>query len=676
MPGGSSVRVGIDVGGTFTDLVAIEDGSDACDEDGLDPEAPDEAVATALRESAVDPDQIDQLAHGTTVATNAVLEGTWADTALVTTEGFRDVLAIGRQTRPDIYNLEGTKPDPIVPRQQRFTVTERLDEHGQVIEPLSEASVSALIDSIESADLSAIAIALLFAFENDEHERAVRDRLRDAGIELPISLSSGVLPEIREYERSVATALNAALIPQVSTYLDRLTDEVSRIGCPSGLRVMHSGGGLITAEEASDRPVRTLLSGPAAGVIGSTHIGAAAGYDSLLTFDMGGTSCDVSLVRNGTPTITTDVAVGPYPVAVPMVDVHTVGAGGGSIGWLDDGRALRVGPDSAGADPGPVCYGRGGTAPTTTDAQHLLGRLTPDRFASSAIDVDRSAVESAFEPIAAALDTDIDGAARGLLEVAKAELERAIRVVSVERGHDPRTSTLVAYGGAGPLHGPALARSLDIPRVLIPPAAGVFSAVGLLVSDLVYEFGQTSVRPFESVQPAWLQSAFDRFESRGRDRLREEGIEEGAIRLERALDLRYRGQSYAVRFPVTSIDSDAIETTFHDRHRERYGHAAPGDPLELVAVRLRAIGETPDPTLEAPRETGDPDEAIRDTRSVSFDGQFRETPVYERAELPATGQFTGPALVDGTDHTSVVLPGQVATVDAHGSIIVTEAGDD
>jgi N-methylhydantoinase A len=670
------VRVGVDVGGTFTDVVTVADGDLAVHKTPSTPDAPETGVLNGLEaaaEAGVDLGAVGYLGHGTTVATNAVLEGEWAETALVTTEGFRDALEIGRQDRPDIYDFRATKPDPVVPRDRRFEVPERLDERGGVVEGLDEAAVEALAEDLAGVD--SVAVCTLFSFENDAHERRIRELLREAGVDASFSLSSTVLPEIREYERTLTTALNAALKPVMDAYVGNLATGAREVGVDADLQLMQSNGGTIAAADARERPVNTLLSGPAAGVQGAAFVAGRAGYEDLLTMDMGGTSCDVSLVRGGDPLVSTETTVGDYPVGVPSIDVHTVGAGGGSIAWVDEGGALRVGPRSAGADPGPVCYGRGGTEPTTTDAHFLLGRIDPGRFVAD-IGVDRADVEAAFEPLADELGVGVEEAAAGVLEVANANTERALRVVSVERGHDPREFSLVAFGGAGPLHAPALADALDVPRTLVPRTAGVLSALGLLVSDVTHDVSASRVRRFDELDPAALAETYAEFEAAGRDALADEPVESVAV--ERRADVRYVGQSYElpVEVPADLASEGALATVaerFHERHRERYGHASPDEPLELVTVRLRARGLVDPPDLAAGGGGGDPDDAVRTTRRVVYGDGAVEAGVYDREALPPDCSFDGPAVVEGPESTTVVRPDQRVGVDGDGTLVVAGA---
>ncbi|WP_251343997.1 hydantoinase/oxoprolinase family protein [Haloplanus halophilus] len=673
----TDVRVGVDVGGTFTDVVVA-------DADGITmlkvpstPDAPDRGVLDGLdaagEDAGLDPEAVDFFAHGTTVATNALLEREWAATALVTTAGFRDAVEIGRQTRPSLYDLGAEKPSPVVPRDRRFEVPERLDRRGDVVEPLDEAAAREVARAVADADVESVAVCFLFAFEDASHERRMAEILREEGVDCECSLSSDVLPEIREYERTLATTINAALKPVMNRYLGRLAAGIDDAGVPAAMRVMQSNGGVASASAARERPVNTLLSGPAAGVRGASHVAGEAGFDDVLTMDMGGTSCDVSLVRDGDPVVTTEGTVGEYPVTVPMVDVHTIGAGGGSIAWVDEGGSLRVGPRSAGADPGPICYGRGGTEPTVTDAHLLLGRIDPGVFFEGSAD-ESTVREAVRERLAEPLDLSVEAAAQGILEVANANMERALRVVSVERGHDPRDFSLVAYGGAGPLHAAELAAELDVPRVVVPRSAGVLSALGLLISDVVYEDGVSTVRPWAEVEPATLTERFEALAADRRARLADEGYPPERRRFERAVDLRYRGQSFDLRIPLPDGDLDgddlsAVADRFHERHERRYGHASPDEPVELVTVRLRSRGVVDPPALSmAEGGTADPDP--RTTRRASFADDRHETPVYDRSTLATGAAFDGPAIVEGVESTAVVPPGAEASVDDLGNVVI------
>jgi N-methylhydantoinase A len=693
-------RIGVDVGGTFTDIVVVDDGGLEGLKTSSTPASPDDGVVDGLeraRESGVDVADATFLGHGTTVATNAVLEGDLPPTALVTTEGFRDVLEVGRQDRPALYDLDVERMPPLVPRDRRLTVPERVGPDGEVIQPLDESDVAALADRLP--DVEAVAVSTLFAFRTPDHERAIRDGLREAGHDdVALSLSSEVLPEFREYERTSTTALNAALKPRLDAYLGRLTRRTRDAGVDQEWLVMQSHGGLVTAEAARETPVNTVLSGPAAGVRGAGYLAAAAGYEDVLTMDMGGTSTDVSLVDGGTPSRTTDWTVAGYPLGVSTIDIHTIGAGGGSLARIDAGGALRVGPESAGADPGPAAYGRGGTRPTVTDAHVVLGRIHPDYPLGGDLSVDVGAAREAVErAVADPLGQSVREAARGVLAVARANMERALRVVSVEQGYDPRSFALVAFGGAGPLHGPRLAEELSVPTVLVPRLAGVLSGLGLLTSDLEHTYVTSVVEPLADAAAADLAGRLEDLVAEGRARLADEGVDSGAMTFEPALDLRYEGQSYSLTVPVpnepvaddgpdagdgttgvggTGVDEGTLAAAaarFHERHETQYGHANPGEPVELVNVRARAVGEIPPVDVRTAVE-GSVDDAVLGDRPVGFDDDTHEVTVYEHDRLPPGGEFDGPAVVQTAEATTVVHPGQSVSVDDRGTLHITTGG--
>ncbi len=684
-------RVGVDVGGTFTDVVVIDDdGRLRGFKTPSTPDRPDDGVVDGLEAAAsegVDLATVRFLGHGTTVATNAVLEDELPETALVTTAGFRDVLEIGRQDRAELYDLEFERPASLVPRDRRLTVPERVGPDGEVVEPLDDADVAALAERLPAVD--SVAVSLLFSFRTPAHEQAVAEGIRQAGHDdVAISLSSAVLPEFREYERTSTTVLNAALRPVMETYLDRLSRRTHEANIEPDPAVMQSHGGLTSADAASETPVNTVLSGPAAGVRGAAALAGAAGHADVITMDMGGTSTDVSLVTGGEPARTTDWTIGGYPLGVPTVDVHTIGAGGGSVARVDAGGALRVGPESAGADPGPAAYDRGGDRPTVTDAHVVLGRVHPDYPLGGDLSVDVDAAETAVERgVADPLGQSVREAARGILAVARANMERALRVVSVERGHDPRSFALVAFGGAGPLHAPRLAEALSIPTVLVPRVAGVLSGLGLLASDVEHTYVRAVVEPLATATVDDLAGWFDALVAEGRETLAGDGIDADAMRFERALDLRYRGQSYSLTVPVGGTDENGIATgdgeadtlvtaadRFHERHESQYGHANPAEPVELVNVRVRAVGETPavDVRSEVP---GTVEDAVLGQRPVGLDGDERDVPVYEHARLPPGGQFDGPAVVQADAATTVVHPGQSASIDERGTLQISTTHD-
>lgn len=665
--------VGVDIGGTFTDFVWVEDGTLRVLKLPTTP-AQEEGFLAVLKNFPEE--KIERIVHGTTVATNALLQGKWARTALITTEGFRDVLEIGRQNRPSLYDLFCDRPAPIVPREWRLEVPERLDAQGRAIKPLDEGKVRELAGKIAAGGIESVAVVTLFSFLNPVHERRILEILREEGVEAPITLSCEVLPEFREYERTSTTAVTAALRPVVEGYLSRLSRALSARGVKAPLLVMQSSGGVTGTDEAAKKAAALLLSGPAGGVIGARRVGLAAGFRDLITLDMGGTSADVSLIRDGKIPLTSERGVAGRPVRLPMVDVHTVGAGGGSIAWLDPGGGLRVGPRSAGAAPGPACYGRGGIEPTVTDAHLILGHLAGERPLRGLPPLSRELAEVAVGKLAAALGLPLEKAAWGILEVAEATMERAIRVITVERGHDPRGFTLVAFGGAGPLHGATLARKLEIPRVLVPAQAGVLSALGLISADLLHTFVRSLVVPLAGTSPDTINGILSGFRREAEAILKTEGVPSEARVYRPAADLRYRGQAFELTVPLPHLhlsqaDLGELAGKFHREHERTYGYAVPEEPMELVNLRLNVIGEVEIPELPVEKRSGNLVDALIESRAVYFgeDGR-RETPIYLRERLPAGAELQGPAVIEGVESTCLVPPGARAHVDELGNLIL------
>ena len=675
--------VGIDIGGTFIDIVVIADGGLRLFKVPSTPQSPAEGVIAGLagliEEGVVIPAQVRRIAHGSTIATNALLEGKWARTALVTTRGFRDVLEIGRQNRPNLYDLFFERTAPIVPRDLRIELAERVDAKGEALRPLNQQEVERLIPWLKENGVEAVAVAFLFSYLNQTHERAVRDRL-EADLGLPICLSSEVLPEFREYERTSTTVVSAALQPVIGGYLTALEQGASRLGLRANWQIMQSSGAITRAKYAQADPARILLSGPAAGVEGARAVGRLAGFDRLITLDMGGTSCDVALIRNGEIGRTTTGRIGGHPIGHRMIEVHTIGAGGGSIAWLDAGGALRVGPQSAGASPGPACYGRGGTDPTVTDAHLVLGHLLPDRPLGGLERLDESAAKEAVAKVAAPLDLTVEAAALGILRIADAAMERAIRVISIERGHDPRDFALLAFGGAGPLHAVTIARRLAIPRVIVPAVAGVLSAFGLLAAKFGHDFGRGLVRPLREVDPGLIEEVLTDLCRRGEEELLADGVEREAMRFLASADLRYLGQAHEITVPLPGGDLgspqpplidpafiDRLEAAFHEEHRRRYGHATPDEPIELVAIRVRAAGPGERVAL-APRAKSALEAALRPAW-FSAEGPI-ETTIVPRDGLVQGDELLGPAVVLGADATILLPPETVGRVDRHGNLIL------
>lgn len=658
------MRIGVDIGGTFTDFVLFDEIAGAFRSYKLlsTPRDPAEAVLAGLAQL----EDSFSLVHGSTVATNALLERKGATTALVTTTGFRDVLEIGRQNRPDIYDLFSQRPPVLVPAALRFELDERVNHRGEPVTPLDPASIDLLQEQLQQAGVTSVAISLLFSFLYPNHEAMAAARLRQAG--LFVSSSSEILPEFREYERTSTTVVNAYVSPVMDRYLARLERESGAID----FQVMQSNGGSIRSRQARREAVRCVLSGPAGGVVGARYVAAAAGFDQLLTFDMGGTSTDVSLCI-GDIQVTTESEIDGLPIRVPVIDIHTVGSGGGSIAYVDAGGALRVGPHSAGAEPGPACYGRGGQHATVTDANLVLGRLLPDRFLAGRMALDVPAAEAALTRLAheAGL-TGLPGlnpaqrAALGVVMVVNAHMERALRVISVQRGYDPREATLVSFGGAGGLHAADLARSLGIPRVFVPPNAATLSAFGMLAADVIKDYAQTVMRdgatPYDDIEALVAPLV-----EQGRAETLAEGVPAGQITLERFLDMRYQGQSYELMVPLTP----GFINDFNQAHARAYGHSEPGMPVEIVNVRVRATGRLPRPALPRAGPASSGPEAARIGRHpVILAAGPAEIPFYNGPDVQPGHQFAGPAIIVYADTTVLAGPGDRVSIDEYKNLII------
>jgi N-methylhydantoinase A len=667
------LRIGIDIGGTFTDFVIFDSVTGRIRTFKLlsTPSDPAEAVLQGLRRIQGEAGAVSlEVIHGSTVATNALLERKGAAVALVATRGFGDVLQIGRQNRPALYDFFADPIPPLVPAELRFEVNERIDHEGSVLAPLARQDVEEVVEKVLAWGVESVAVCLLYSFLHPLHEQEIAAALRSGG--LLVSLSSEILPEFREYERMSTTAVNAYVSPILNRYLCRLEDEL-----PEGmdLRVMQSNGGNISLDEARRFGVRCILSGPAGGVVGCDYIarlasepGSTPAADSplrLITFDMGGTSTDVSLI-DIKPQVTTDTVVSGCPIRIPVLDIHTIGAGGGSIAYLDSGGALRVGPASAGANPGPACYGHGGDLPTVTDANLVLGRLQPGHFLGGQMLLDERRARTVLTRLGSALGLDAVQAALGMIQVANAHMERALRVISVERGHDPRRFNLLSFGGAGSLHAADLARALGIPRVLVPPLASTLSAFGMLAADVVKDYTQTVMLPGDTPL-AELSARLELLARRGREELLAEGVNESELRLESFLDMRYRGQSYELIVPF----SDSVIEDFHRIHETQYGYAINAGEVEVVNLRLQAIGRTlPPPLPSHALGDSDPSEALLETRQVFFDDGPRRTPLYRAEALKPGNRLEGPAVVVRRDTTILICPDDSALVDAFENLVI------
>jgi N-methylhydantoinase A len=671
--------VGIDVGGTFTDLTAVDDASGRVVVTKVPSRPRNEAAAVleGLSALGIEPRDVRRLVHGTTVGTNAVLERRGAPVAVLTTQGFRDLIEIGRTKRniPALFVPTFVRPRPVVERRRRFEVTERLAADGSVLVALDPASVERALDAATASGAEALAVCLLHAYLNSAHERAIADVAKGRCPGVPVSCSADVVAEYREFERFSTTVLNAYLQPLMDAYLGGLEQRLRAVGYAHGVLTVASSGGMMTTETARRLPIKTIFSGPAGGVSQACFVGAVAGVRDLITYDMGGTSTDVCLVRDLTPLATSDGMVGAFPVKVPQIDMHTVGAGGGSLASLDVDGSLQVGPRSAGASPGPAAYGLGGTEPTVTDANVVLGRIGTARRLGGSIALDAARARHAVGDLAARMGRGMtaEALAEGIVRIAVARMTSAIREISIQRGHDPRDFTLVAFGGAGPMHALALADEIGIPRVLVPRHPGNFSALGLLASDIKHDDVRTRVGPLRE-RWALLPALFHEMESGARRQLELEGFETGRQRMRRSLDLRYRSQAFELSLELGDEPLAVLEAAFHARHRAMYGHADPAAPIELVNARLSAHGVVARPAPAAHAGGGATlDAALVERRAVRFDGSSHDCPVWERERLPAGAELRGPAIVEEFGATTVLSPGWRGVVDEHGNLRLERA---
>jgi N-methylhydantoinase A len=660
--GQSELRIGVDVGGTFTDLVAVDpDGTLRVVKVPSTPPAFHNGVLEAVGQ-AVGGERSARIVHGSTVATNALLQRNGERAAMITTEGFRDLLLIGRQNRPKLYDLRVQRPRPVIRPEDCFTVAERISATGEVVRPLDEADVDRVLTEIESRGIRHTAVCLLFSFVNPDHERRIADACARRG--LTCSISSEVLPEFREYERACTTAINASLRPTVEAYLGQLEGGLST--GVEDLRVMQSNGGTLTVKEAGESAVRLLLSGPAGGVIGAGYVAEQLGLTDVITYDMGGTSTDVATVLGGRAEWTTRTAIDGLPVGVPMFDIHTVGAGGGSVAYVDEGGALRVGPRSAGAIPGPACYGRGGVEPTVTDANLLLGRILPAHFLGGHMTLRMDLAERAVGGLAERLGKSPHEAALGVLRVVESNMEHAVRAVTSRRGHDPRSFTLVSFGGAGGLHACRLAESLEISRVLIPPYAGVLSALGMVVAPAIVDVSKTVLHLGEELDDSRLPAEFGYLSGLTADRIPPErtgGVEVFA-------DVRFAGQSHELTVPVTAPMLENIEASFFNAYRQRYGELPSNGRMEVVTLRIRRTARRAALTLPAVAGAAPVRERVR---LIDAGGTAREADALNRAALLAAGATVGPILLIDPEATAFVPEGWTAAADPAGAVLLTRA---
>lgn len=679
------MRIAIDTGGTFTDCVYLKDGTAAVLKVPSTPDDPARSVLDAIRHIAAQAKV--EIRHGTTIGTNILLERKGARVAFVTTAGFEDTIGIGRQARQHLYDWMATPSPCIVPKELRFGVRERVSAEGNILLAPSEQELAELRDKIFASGAESVAVSLLFSFANPTNEQRIAASLSEPGVvgvddrpymaNLPISLSHKILPEFREYERAATVTVNAYLAPKAGAYVERLEGAIQNDTEDSGVQhspgrppagndsvrhslyVMQSSGGIISAKLAAEEPVRTVLSGPAGGVIGAHRVGQLAGFEKIISFDMGGTSTDVAVIDARGPQITNESRISEIPISVPMLDIHTVGAGGGSLAWFDRGGILHVGPQSAGAEPGPICYGRG-EQPTVTDANLALHRLDPELALAGTVSLDDTRAKAFMERTRGPISS-VEEFATGIIQLAEAEMEKAIRLISVERGHDPREFTLVAFGGAGPLHACSLARALGIPRAMVPAMPGALSALGILGADVVRDYSRTVMA--SALDPA-LQKLFSDLEAQGDAEFKHECLNGTSIR---SADLRYAGQGYEINVP----GGPEMVAQFHDAHRKRYGHADENRRVEVVHLRVRMIAASaPINFPQLPQSEANLDNAVLKKKRVMFGNEWLETRVLDRNQLLPGNSFIGPAIVHEYSATTVVLQDCRVEVDRYSNLII------
>lgn len=686
------LRVGIDVGGTFTDLMLVDDAARTVHVHKVPstPADPSKATMSGLLElcdlAGVEVASLEQLFHGTTVATNIVLERSGSKTGMITTKGFRDVIYIGRHRRPKTFSIYQDLPwrePPLVERRNRLPVTERIGPPGEVMTPLDEEEARAAVRELRDADVEAVCVCFLFSFLEPRHEQRVKEILIEEFPEAHVSISHEVVGQHREYERFTTTALSAYIGPSTSSYLRGMDDAVHDVAPEADLHLMTSNGGTVTVTGAIEAPASLLMSGPVAGLVGGIAAARSVGYESVVTLDVGGTSADIGVAPEGGMRMKHlyDTSIGGYEVMIPMADLDTIGAGGGSIARVDAGGLLRVGPQSAGADPGPACYGRGGELPTATDAQLVLGRLRPQAKLAGSLEMRRDLAEEAIAALAAELGMDLREAALGVVRVLTQNMVNAISVNSVQRGIDPRDLSLVAFGGGGPLYGADIATELSFPRVIIPVHPGITSAMGLLDSDLRYEHQETVMLQANDCDPAEVEAVYARLEEQGQRRLEADGVPPEMRSVQRLAECRYVGQAYELLVPAAAGEFDAtalgkLAEDFEAAHEREYFYRFPDQPVQIVNLRIYAIGMMPalEPEAVASGDSEPPAEAIVDRRAVVFaeDGEAveLETVTYDRNRLLDGNLIRGPAIVEQLDSTSLINPGLGARVAADGGLII------
>jgi N-methylhydantoinase A len=681
--------VGVDIGGTFTDLVGIRDGEIYIDKSSTVTDDPTRGVANCIESASVSLGDIDQFQHGTTIAINTVLERKGAVTGLVATEGFRDVYAIGRSNRPEAFSLDFARPQPLIRRDLSFEVPERVNARGEILKPLDEAATERLGAQLQELGVEAIAVCFLHSYANPAHEIRAGEILRAACPGIFVTLSSDIVREYREYERTSTTALNAYVGPRVSNYLDRLDAYLTEGQFRGGKQIMRSNGGTMSINQARQQPVTMMESGPVAGMIGAGHLARLLGYDQCIGFDMGGTTAKSSMFRNGEPAVHEEYYIGGYasgqPMQIPVVDIIEIGSGGGSIAWCDTHGGLHVGPQSAGADPGPACYGKGGAQPVITDADLVLGRLNAERFLSGKMQLDPALSERAIkQSVADPLGLSVIDAAFGVSKIADNAMSLSVRAVSVARGSDPRDCAMIAFGGAGPLHALSIARDISIPTVVIPLFPGNFSALGMLMAPWRQDLVQTFVAELANVDEAAAATVMAELRALGAQLLEAEDMGPAEASFAYAADLRYVGQEHSIPVPLeTAADlvgggSPALKSAFDELHRFRYGHAAPDERIQVAKIRLTiTVLRDGDAAMDWLSKPYVPEDAQPDgSREIYFDNADAPLTAHIvwRPGLPPATEIAGPAVIEEPNSTTLLFPGDVARVDPHGHLIISVGG--
>jgi len=685
-------RIGVDVGGTFTDTVYLDEetGELRIAKASSTPANYSDGILNSVDKIKDTLDDVQFFSHGTTVGVNALLEDDLADMGLLTTEGFKDVLEIGRSNRTNMYDPFYEKPTPLIPRRVRLEVPERIGTDGEIVTKLDEEAVRDRLDELEEQGVDGVVVTLLNAYANPAHEQRIGEIIENEYPELHVTLSSDISREYREYERTSTATINMGIMPVMTAYLDTLEEAFADLGYDEELYIMQSNGGIMTTESAKGIPVNTLKSSLSGGVAGLLTLSKVLGRDNIIGADMGGTSFDIELILDGEARTRPSYKIETpksgddgYPIKTPTLDVHSIGSGGGSIAWTDEGGGLHVGPESAGADPGPICYGRGGTKPTVTDAHVVLGRLNPDHLLGGDLELQAQSAHEAFDAFGDELGLDAVEAASGVLEIANTTMARSIRTNILRKGGDPRDFTYVAFGGAGPAHAVEIASQIDIPEVVITNSPGNFSAWGILTTDVKHDYVRTFVSPVTETSPRDLESMFGDLKAEGEDQLATEGIEPDSQEFLRSVGMRYVGQEHTLNIPVPNggleeADLSMITDRFDEAHEQQYRHSAPEEPKEIVTVQLTAKGMIESPDLPGV-DVGDvsvPESAVIDERDVYFeDTGFVDTEIIDRAELQANNELSGPTIIEETTSTTVLPPSFEASVNEFGHIIVDTGGE-